>query len=463
LPLLIDGVDYPGVQVKGLNFDQNTGFDVGNFDINPFDNISISPEGVPTYDPAILDAIYGSSYLDLYLGTRPTDVNVDGGAYVDTYSSHAPEELIPGIEFDTLDFRVYTRAGSDWAVNGHGFPNQSIKFIFDPLNPTQSWADLVPYPQSVIVTNLTNGIDLEQDTDYVLDWVEQTITMIQSVNPGDIVVVSVYGLGGGNQLFENSYRGSTFDTELSVPVAYNEILEFAIFVNGNLITNYTYATEYADTGVSSPYNPVGSSGTILVINSTLGIQLGSLIVGTGFTSGQTVLYKLNDTVLTISAPPDSQPSGILTFLDNINSTKITFANSFGATEMVTLTAIGPTTVDNTEVIDFSWSAPITQIIPGNGSTLTYALDNSLIYTNPDNLIVTVNGLRARTSAGIEYYADGSSEYLVPDRLGFSYALIADNEVNVYINDIPLILNVDYIVDPYNPLNGYGGRRVVVLA
>lgn len=463
LPLLIDGVDYPGVQVQGINFDQNTGFDVGNFDINPFDNLSISPEGFPTYDPGILDAIYGSSYLDLYLGTRPTDVNVDGGGYVDTYSSHAPEELIPGAEFDTLDFRVYTRAGSDWLFNGHGFPNQSVKFIFDPLNPTQSWADLVPYPQSVIVTNLTNGQDLTPDFAYVLDWVEQTITIIQNVDPGDIIVVSVYGLGGGNQLFENSYQGSTFDTELSVPVAYDQILEFAIFVNGHLITNYTYSSEYATTGVSSPYNPTGSSGTTLVVVSTLGIQVGSLIVGTGFTSGQTVMAKTSGLELIISAPPDSQPSGVLTFLANINSTKITFANSFSATDMVTLTAIGPTTVDNIEIIDYSWSAPQTQIMPGDGSTLTYELDNSLAYTNPDNLIVTVNGLRARTSAGIEYYGDGSSEYLIPDRLGYSYALIADNEVNVYIDDIPLILNVDYVVEPYNPFNGYDGRRVVVFA
>jgi hypothetical protein len=463
LPLLIDGVEYPGVQVKGINFDQNTGFDVGNFDINPFDNFSISPEGFPTYDPGILDTIYGSSYLDLYLGTRPTDVNVDGGGYIDVYSSYAPEELIPGSEFDTLDLRVYTRAGSDWILNGHGFPNQSIKFIFDPLNPTQSWADLVPYPQSVIVTNLTDGLNLQPGVDYVLDWVEQSITMIQRANPGDIIVVSVYGLGGGNQLFENSYRGSTFGTELSVPVTYTQILEFAIFVNGILITNYTYAPEYATSGISSPYNPTGSSGTTLVVTSTLGILLGSLIVGTGFTSGQTVVGKISGTALVISAPPDSQPSGVLTFLGNVNSTKITFANSFSATEMVTLTAIGPTTVDNTEVIDFSWSAPVTQIIPGDSSTLTYALDNSLAYTNPDNLIVTVNGLRARTSAGIEYYVDGSSTYLVPNRLGFSYALIADNEVNVYINDIPLILNVDYLVEPYDPFNGYDGRRVVVFA
>ena len=109
LPLLIDGVDYPGVQVSAPTFSQNTGFDVGNFDINPFDNISYGPEGRPTYDPAILDAIYESSFLDPYLGTRATDINVDGGEFVGPYESHAPEELVPGAIFDTMDFRVYSR------------------------------------------------------------------------------------------------------------------------------------------------------------------------------------------------------------------------------------------------------------------------------------------------------------------------------------------------------------------
>jgi hypothetical protein len=45
--------------------------------------------------------------MDPYLGLRTTDINVAGGGYVDGYSSYAPEELVPGSEFDTLDFRVY--------------------------------------------------------------------------------------------------------------------------------------------------------------------------------------------------------------------------------------------------------------------------------------------------------------------------------------------------------------------
>jgi hypothetical protein len=118
LPLLIDGVDYPGVQVTAPTFSQNTGFDVGNFDINPFDNIAYGPEGQPTYDPAILDATYESSFLDPYLGTRATDINVVGGEFVGPYESHAPEELVPASVFDTMDFRVYSREITYYTGNG---------------------------------------------------------------------------------------------------------------------------------------------------------------------------------------------------------------------------------------------------------------------------------------------------------------------------------------------------------
>ena len=118
LPLLIDGVDYPGVQVAAPTFAQNTGFDIGNFDVNPFDNISYGPNGEPTYDQGILDAAYESSFLDPYLGTRATDINVVGGEFVGPYESHAPEELVPGSIFDTLDLRVYSREITYYTGNG---------------------------------------------------------------------------------------------------------------------------------------------------------------------------------------------------------------------------------------------------------------------------------------------------------------------------------------------------------
>jgi hypothetical protein len=66
--------------------------------------------------------------------------------------------------------------------------------------------------------------------------------------------------------------------------------------------------------VPSAYEPIGSSGTTLTVASTSGIIVGMVIIGAGFDSRQTVTAVDGDGVtLTISAPPDSTPSGTLYF------------------------------------------------------------------------------------------------------------------------------------------------------
>jgi hypothetical protein len=66
----------------------------------------------------LLDSNIASFYKDTALGTRPEDINIVGGAYVDGYSSHAPEELIPGRVFDSLELRVFTNNASNTATYG---------------------------------------------------------------------------------------------------------------------------------------------------------------------------------------------------------------------------------------------------------------------------------------------------------------------------------------------------------
>jgi hypothetical protein len=392
LPLLIDGVDYPGVQVDAPDFNQNTGFDVGNYDINPFDNISFDAEGRPTYDPGILDARYGSSYLDLYLGTRATDINVDGGVYIGPYSSHAPEELIPGSEFDTLDMRVFTRPGSDWLQDGHGFPSNSIRYVLDLSSPTLSFAGLEPYTALVFVSNLTQRIDLHPGTDYTVDYVGQTVTMLPNGNvlDNDIIVITAYEPGGGNQLYKNVYNGAEVGNTITVPVAYYQIngttpqiQEFLILVNGVVINSFTYA----------------ASGAM--------------------------------------------------------ATTVTFSNTYTSTDSIALYVLAATIIDTAlPPVAYSWSLPQTQIIVSNGTGLNFALNNALTGCNPDCLIVTVNGVRARTAAGARYTADGSTGYNLPDRLGVDQSLISDNQVHVYVDDVAQTLGVDFVVEPisdYNPV------------
>lgn len=41
-------------------------------------------------------------------GIRPGEMDIDGGAFIDTFSTYAPEELLPARVFDTIDMQVYS-------------------------------------------------------------------------------------------------------------------------------------------------------------------------------------------------------------------------------------------------------------------------------------------------------------------------------------------------------------------
>ena len=463
LPLLINGVEYPGVKVTGVPFSDDTGFDRGTFDTTPYDNLFYGPGGIPTYSPSLLDARYASYWgvdgVKVPTGTAQSDINVDGGGYVDTYSSHAPEELVPGAMFDTLDMRVYTAPGADWELDGHGFPEAELRFEYNSADPTYSFAGALPYPVTVMLTNETIKADLHLGTDYTVDWSTQTITMLPAggnLSEGDIIGVFVYELGGGNQLFKGIYSGSdVVANKLTVPVAYynadrsDAIQEFAIFVNGTPVapTDYIYAPQFSGTGISTSYNPDASLGTTLSVTSTAGVRVGYQVTGQGFISGQIVVEVVNATSVIISAVPDGTPGSIVTFIPTINSTEITFGAWVltNPTDFISITAIGPTII-NDVTTNYSWSVPLQQYIVGEPATYTYALTNSLEYNNAVNAVVTVGGIRLRTAAGIEYVSDGvTTTYTVAQRLGIDQSTIASNEVFVYIDDV--LLTYGYTVTP----------------
>ena len=387
LALLISGVDYPGVQVAAPSFDRNTGYDVGNFDINPFDNISYGPDGYPTYDPAILDAIYESNFTDPYLGILPAPaydgappttgpanaVTVDGGAFVDTYESHAPEELVPGIVYDTLDMRVFTTPGADWLGLGHGSPEASVSYFYSSSIPTYSFANLLPYPMVVVAYNVTQGLAI-QPTAY--DWANYQVEIGSGAVDGDIIMLEVTATGGGNQLYSNTYLGADIvDSTIIIPFPADMIDSFVIY-NGE---NYVLPVDYTLT-------PIDNSSSLLTLTST-------------------------------------------------------YSNS----DRITLTVLGYATTGTTH----SWSLPVIQTWIADGG-LTVPLTNSLQGTNPINLIVTRNGARARPSESVRYIGDNiQTVYDLPSDGGYSQGIIANNDVSVYVDNTALVLGTDFIVNTWD--------------
>jgi len=377
------GIDYPGVQVQGPGFNQNPGFDVGNYDINPYDNLSYGPEGRPTYDPAILDAIYQSEFTDTYLGslpppayggdpqdTRSTGVEIDGGAFIDTYASHAPEELVPGSTFDTLDFRVLTRPGSDWGGDGHGFHIDSTQIYFE--DTIIDFSEAMAHPVAVRVINVTNRVSLIPQINYTVDWPTRTVTVTSGANPGDIVNALCFGIGGGSQLLKQDYPGNEIGNELTVPVAFDEIYEMAIQVNGELITDYTFTA-----------NPNGYSTDINFVNT----------------------YSNNDwvvvTVLGTTTPQKSWSYPLTQY----------FVYD-GSTDTYNLT----NSLQGTNPIDLIVERDGERLRPAE--TVAYVGDGSSL-----------------------------GPYFLPTRGGINLDLVSDNDVVVYVDNELQTLSIDYDVSP----------------
>jgi hypothetical protein len=191
--------------------------------------------------PEPVDAIYASSFTDQYLGLRPTDINVDGGEFIGPYEGHAPEELVNGSEYDTLDFRVYTRPGADWTGRGHGFAVGSYNYVYN--NAALDWSALVQNPVNIEVSNETTDSDLTPDVDYVVDWENQTITAVPggSITDGDVINIAAYEMGGGNQLYRGNFAGPDASESVLIPVSASEIYQLVLFVNGMNIAGATWA------------------------------------------------------------------------------------------------------------------------------------------------------------------------------------------------------------------------------
>jgi hypothetical protein len=276
LPLIIDGVSYPGVQVWGDYF-----------------------AGTQT-----LDANYQSEFADIYLGTRFSDINVDGGEFIGPYEGHAPEELVNGAEYDTLDMRVYTRPGSDWLFNGHGFQIGSVRYEYNALvTNTYSWAGIVEYYYNIVVSNLDTGIVLIPDVDYTVNWVDKTIEILSNVSTGQTINIDVYEIGGGTQLYRQNYLGSEIGSNtIVVPVNFAQIAQVAVFVNSTPSVNtpilrpYTPSIQYSQLLSYNPldivYNDAaitvtGTNGAFnfVICNDTTALTLGQPLVFSGIVFG----------------------------------------------------------------------------------------------------------------------------------------------------------------------------------
>jgi hypothetical protein len=174
----------------------------------------------------VIDTVITSTYLDGSLGTRPEDINIEGGAYVDTYSSHAPEELVPGRMYDCLDLRVFSNNSANTTT--YGFR------IFQPMSSNVVFKRITDENTTSLASNLAIGDSIIFVTD---------ASKLPDGNPsaGTPGAVSING-----EIIQYYQRYTLSDVLTAIPWAANTVYSVGTIANLNSNTYVVTGNVYAN-------------------------------------------------------------------------------------------------------------------------------------------------------------------------------------------------------------------------
>ena len=272
LAQLMRGVGYEQVQVLGPDFDQRAGFDVPSFSEIEFDPNPYDADGVEIIrGPQAIDTVYYSLFTDQKLGLRPQDINTDGGKFVDIYSTHAPEELVPGRVFDTLDIRVKTLA----AATNYPYvnpDNRMMGWVSDGTTTVYDYSGLVTgvnvdvnNTELIVVTSDLEGT-LTPDIDYTLNLFNHSITLTKPIYAGYSLFATILGSTGYKETVNQNYMGDGYNKRFLLPdVGFTDIKQIYIKIDGVLSNFNTYETSTNPIGIIVVLNTAPAKGSYVHI------------------------------------------------------------------------------------------------------------------------------------------------------------------------------------------------------
>jgi len=187
------------------------------------------------------DGLYASA-----LGSAPSDINVDGDEFLSPTTSYAPEEVVPGQIFDTVDIKVYTApiSGTPIITEKHYFGNGSTTTF-----------SLGEYPGTLgSVTVAVDGVIKKLTTDYTVNVSAQTVTFTSAPANGSLITTKTFAISGRDFAVIDHYYGdgSTVQFTSSSREDFNldsVLSELYVTIDGVPTTAFTTATtdpEYGD-------------------------------------------------------------------------------------------------------------------------------------------------------------------------------------------------------------------------
>ena len=199
------------------------------------------------------------------LGVNAEEINIDGDGFVTPTTSKGPEEQVPGQVLDTLDITVYERpVGGSSFIETHIFRGDGTTKTF---NLRQK-----PYSYESALVKINYSIIKNDNTQYSINYNNNTITFYVAPNINDTIVVTTLGVSGSNILDYEEFTGDGVTTEFLTNVKFSESIQAYITVNG----------------VSKTFQLIESDSTYELEGNTV-IQFGEAPK-----SGTTIQYALFD-------------------------------------------------------------------------------------------------------------------------------------------------------------------------
>lgn len=294
---LMSGLEYGGVQVRSIKFDTGSNYDIGSgFDAGKYDAGVISDD-TDTY--ADYDTKLEGGKFSTDVGTRPEEIIVQGDEFQgNEYSTYAPEEVVPGITFDTVDIQVYSKPAD-------GGPLVDINtFIGDGSTTTFSLTLLPQTDEAIFVyknNHLLDNIHDSTATHFTIDYPNKTITFTTAPAVNDYIMIQTFSTGGANVVNQTTATGDGSTTVFNVAGAINRVGRAYVTVNGAKTT-----VTISDAGDSASVNLTFSSAP--AANSVIQILLTDTTTKTfNEVKTETFLFDGSTETYVLQSPPSSAP------------------------------------------------------------------------------------------------------------------------------------------------------------
>ena len=416
---LFAGIEYPGVKVIGPSFREEPGFDVGNYDLSVFDQFVIGPEGVKVLDESILDQTIYSNFLDTTLGTKPEDIITHGGGFVDTYSSHAPEEAVPGRVYDTLDIRVFTVPANDVTGQGLGLVITTTVLDYDSTN-VYRFVPTVTRGDDLIVFSKNLG-RLDENVDYNVDYKNKTITILKTLLANDLIYIHAINGGGEGLIYDQEIVCST-KKEYVLQIEFDLITQSFVTLNGVTISDYEL--NYYEDGL-----------TILQLGSTITVTEDDILHVHLFSTESATQQYVDVNVENFVITGTSYPNNYTITLEN------EVGYSYPSAEKIIV-----------ELNNNRLRPPNQAYYYGDNSTIEFEIPTSrdldVNAINDSTVQVAINGIKKQV--GIEWeltQTDGSS---IPTVIFYSYVPIETDLITISVlnkAEYTLLDNKNILISP----------------